>query len=268
MIYIHKTKGEMMKKMKILVACCLAGVLMLIPNAFASDVKTSIGLGIGMAPDYEGSEDYEAVPLPYARVTWGDNGNYVLLNGNNVRANLWSEKWQVGPLLQYRKERDSVENSRVKRMKDIDSTMEAGAFIAYKNGPWRLGLDVATDISDEHDGSLVTLRGGYTLTHMENLKITTSLSTTYADDDYMETYFQVDSKNVGTSGLPFYNADSGIKDVGLSVVTDYSLNKSWSIMGIVSYTRLVGDAEDSPVVDDEGSENQMFFGVMGIYHFN
>jgi outer membrane scaffolding protein for murein synthesis (MipA/OmpV family) len=30
----------------------------------------------------------------------------------------------------------------------------------------------------------------------------------------------------------------------------------------------VGDAEDSPVVDDEGSENQMFFGVMGIYHFN
>ncbi|MBW2643910.1 MAG: MipA/OmpV family protein, partial [Deltaproteobacteria bacterium] len=104
--------------------------------------------------------------------------------------------------------------------------------------------------------------------HMENLKITTSLSTTYASDDYMETYFQVDSKNVGTSGLPFYNADSGIKDVGLSVVADYSLNKSWSIMGIGSYTLLVGDAEDSPVVDDEGSENQMLFGVMGIYHFN
>jgi outer membrane protein len=255
----------MMKKMKILAACCLAGVLMLIPNAFASDAKTSIGLGVGIAPDYEGSEDYEAVPLPYARVTWGDNGNYVLLNGNNVRANLWSEKWQAGPLLQYRKERDSVENSRVKRMKDIDSAVEAGAFIAYQSGPWRLGLDVAADTSDEHDGYLVTLRGGYTCTQTENLKITTSLSITYADDDYMETYFQVDAGNVGTSGLPFYNADSDIKDVGLSVVADYSLNKSWSIMGIGSYTCLVGDAEDSPVVDDE---NQMFFGVMGIYHFN
>lgn len=257
-----------MKKMRILAACCLAGVLMFIPNVFASDVKTSIGLGMGMAPDYEGSEENEAVPLPYARVTWGDNGNYVLLNGNNVRANLWSEKWQAGPILQYRKDRDSVDNSRVNRMKDIDSAVEAGAFIAYKSGPWRLGLDVAADISDEHDGSLVTLRGGYTCTQTEILKITTSLSITYADDDYMETYFQVDSKNVGTSGLSLYDADSGIKDVGLSVVADYSLNKSWSIMGIVSYTRLVGDAEDSPVVDDEGDENQLFFGVMGIYHFN
>ena len=265
-LMIYPAKG--MKKMKILALCCLAGVLMLVPNAFAFDVKTSIGLGVGMAPDYEGSEDYEAVPLPYARVTWGNNGNYVLLNGNNVQANLWSQEWQAGPLLQYRMERDSVDNDRVKRMKDIDSAVEAGAFIAYQSGPWRLGLDVAADISDEHDGYLVTLRGGYTCTHIKKLRITTSLSTTYADDDYMETYFQVDSKNVGTSGLSLYNADSGIKDVGLTVVADYSLNKSWSIMGIGSYTRLVGDAEDSPVVDDEGSENQMFFGVVGIYHFN
>ena len=257
-----------MKRMKVLSACCLAGALMLVPHAFASDVKTSIGLGVGMAPDYEGSEDYEAVPLPYARVTWGDNGHYLLLNGNNARVNLWSEKWQAGPLLQYRKERDSVDNNRVKQMKDIDSAMEAGAFIAYKSGPWRLGLDAATDISDEHDGYLLTLRGGYTCTHMDNLKVTTSLSTTFADDDYMETYFQVDSQNVGTSGLTLYNADSGFKDVGVSVVGDYSLNTNWSIMGIASYTRLVGDAEDSPVVDDEGSKNQMFFGVMGIYHFN
>lgn len=257
-----------MKKMRILAACCLAGVLMFIPNVFASDVKTSIGLGMGMAPDYEGSEENEAVPLPYARVTWGDNGNYVLLNGNNVRANLWSEKWQAGPILQYRKDRDSVDNSRVNRMKDIDSAVEVGAFIAYKSGPWRFGFDLVADISDEHDGSLSTLWGGYTYTYMENLKITTTLSITEASDNYMETYFQVDSKNVGTSGLPFYNASGGIKDVGLSVVADYSLNKSWSIMGICSYTRLVEDAEDSPVVDDEGSENQLFFGVMGIYHFN
>ena len=164
--------------MKILAACCLAGVLMFVPNAFASDVKTSIGIGVGMAPDYEGSEDYEAVPLPYARVTWGDNGNYVLLNGNNVRANLLSKKWQAGPLLQYRQERDDVDNDRVDKMKDIDSVVEAGAFIAYQSGPWRLGLDVAADITDEHDGYLVTLRGGYTCKHIDNLKITTSLSTT------------------------------------------------------------------------------------------
>ena len=38
-------------------------------------------------------------------------------------------------------------------------------------------------------------------------------------------------------------------------------------MGILRYTRLVGDAEDSPVVDDEGDENQFFGGVLVKYSF-
>ena len=257
-----------MGKIKILAACCLAGGLMLVPNAFASDVKTSIGLGVGMAPDYEGSEDYEAVPLPFAKVSWGDNGNYVLLDGNNMRANFLSDRWQLGPLLQYRAERHSVDNKRVKRLDDIDAATEAGLFLLYKSGPWRFGVDAVADISDEHDGSLVTLRAAYVCDNIENWKFTTTLSTTYADDDYMETYFQVDSKNVNDSGLSLYEADGGIKDVGLSILADYSWNNSWSMVGIASYTQLVDDAKNSPIVDDEGDEGQMFLGVMAIYHFN
>ncbi|MEA3548248.1 MAG: MipA/OmpV family protein [Thermodesulfobacteriota bacterium] len=257
-----------MGKMKILTACCLAGGLMLVPNAFAAGVETSIGLGVGMAPDYEGSDDYEAVPLPFARINWGDNGNYVLLSGNNVRANFLTDKWQLGPLLQFRAERHSVDNKKVKRMEDIDSAVEGGLFLLYKGGPWRFGLDAVTDISDEHDGSLVTLRAAYVCDNVENWKFTTTLSSTWADDDYMETYFQVDSKNVKDSGLSLYEANNGIKDVGLSFHADYSWNKSWSMQGIASYTQLVEDAKNSPVVDDEGDDGQMFLGVMAIYHFN
>ncbi len=257
-----------MKKLNVYIASSVVVALMTAPSVFAEDIKTAVGLGVGMAPDYEGSEDYEAVPLPFAKVSWGDNGNYVLLNGNNVRANFLSEKWQLGPVLQYRQERDSVDNNKVKRMEDIDAATEAGLFLAYKSGPWRVGVDAVADISDEHDGYLVTLRGAYTCDHVEDFKLTTTLSSTYADDDYMETYFQVDAKNVGTSGLRLREADSGIKDVGISFVGDYSLNKNWSVMGIASYTQLLDDAKDSPVVDDEGDDGQMFFGVMGIYHFD
>ena len=41
-----------MKKIKILALLCFAGVLMLVPNAFASDVKTSVGLGVGIYVPY------------------------------------------------------------------------------------------------------------------------------------------------------------------------------------------------------------------------
>jgi outer membrane protein len=35
----------------------------------------------------------------------------------------------------------------------------------------------------------------------------------------------------------------------------------------VGYKRLVGDAEDSPVVDDEGDANQFVAGAFAIYKF-
>ena len=257
-----------MKKLLVSLSAYAVAGLFMVPTTFAGDVKTSLGLGVGMAPDYEGSDDSEGVALPYARVSWGDNGNYVLLTGNNVRANLLSEKWQLGPVLQFRKKRDSVDNDAVDNMKKIDATTEGGLFLAYKSGPWRVGVDAVADISDEHDGYLITLRGAYTADVAENFKLTTALSSTYADDDYMETYFQVDANNVGTSGLRLRDASSGIKDVGISFTGDYSVNKNWSVMGIASYTQLLDDAKDSPVVDDEGDDGQMFFGLIGIYHFN
>jgi len=236
--------------------------------AFAGDVKTSLGLGIGSVPDYEGSEDYETIVLPYARIAWGDQGQYVSLFGNQIRANLLSENLQFGPIVQYRAARDSVDNWRVNRLRDVDSTVEGGFFVGYKSGPWRFDVEAVTDLSNEHDGYLITLSGGYTCTAQENLKITTSVSTTYASDDYMETYFQIDANNAARSGLPVYEADNGIlKDAGISLTADYSINNDWSMLGIVSYTRLLSDAADSPIVDDEGDPNQMFAGIMAIYHF-
>jgi outer membrane scaffolding protein for murein synthesis (MipA/OmpV family) len=38
-------------------------------------------------------------------------------------------------------------------------------------------------------------------------------------------------------------------------------------MGLVSYKRLLDDAEDSPVVDDEGDANQLMGGILVTYTF-
>jgi outer membrane scaffolding protein for murein synthesis (MipA/OmpV family) len=39
----------------------------------AQDTQIAVGLGVGLAPDYEGSEDYEAVPIPYVNVKWSNH---------------------------------------------------------------------------------------------------------------------------------------------------------------------------------------------------
>ena len=52
----------------------------------ADEWSFTLGAGAGFAPDYEGSEDYEVVPLLLARVQRNDI--FVTLEANTLRANL------------------------------------------------------------------------------------------------------------------------------------------------------------------------------------
>ena len=91
--------------------------------------------------------------------------------------------------------------------------------------------------------------------------------TTWADDDYMTAYFGVDRRNSLRSGIKEYDADSGFKDVGITVPIRYNASEHWSIMGVAGFKKLIGDAEDSPIVSDEGDDNQLFGGAFVIYRF-
>jgi len=83
----------------------------------------------------------------------------------------------------------------------------------------------------------------------------------------MDTYFGVNSGNRGSSTLPFYEAEGGFKDVGFNLVVDYTPWEHWGIMGLLSYSALLNDAKDSPLVDDVGDDKQMMFGLMGTYRW-
>ena len=83
----------------------------------------------------------------------------------------------------------------------------------------------------------------------------------------MQTYFGVSTGDARRSGLKRYDADAGIKDIGINLAANWIITQNWSVMGIVSYTQLLGDASnDSPIVD-EGSEGQLFGAAMVVYRF-
>lgn len=256
----------MKKTTAMCVSTLLAGIV-LGQSAPAADYNAGIGLGLGIVPDYEGSEDYTFVPILFGRFAY-DNGKYVMLNGNKLKWNLLNDRIEFGPLLQYRGERDDVDNDQVDDLKDVDGAIEAGFFVTGRSGPWSATLEFAADVSGEHDGFLVTLGGNYRQAVSQRLTMTYGLSTTFASDNYMETYFQIDSGNRGTSTLPDYSADDGeFKDIGLNMSADYRVNDRWSIKGNLGYAYLLGDAADSPIVDDEGSASQFMLGLTGVYHF-
>ena len=236
-----------------------------------------VGLGIGFATDYEGSDDSEALPAIFGRYNWA-SGRYVALTGTHeagnaarLKANLISDDmsdfWELGPVLQYRLERDDVDNRRVDDMRDVDAATELGVFVGLKTGPWAASLTYAIDVSDEHDGSVVDLEGSYRMEVNNQFSLIFGASVSSADSDYMDTYFGVNADNVGTSGLPFFEADSDLKDVGFSLTANYDLRNSWGLVGNISYYSLLNDAEDSPLVDDEGDDGQLHAMLAVTYSF-
>ena len=257
----------MKKSMMVVVLLSLVFICMPAVSSAAGDVKYSIGAGVGVVPDYEGSQDYTAAPVPLFSAQW-KSGRYIRLDGNVLKINLLAnDMWSLGPVLQYRGKRDDdVDNNRVSKMDKIDATVEAGAFLGYSYDSWDIGAQLVTDTSGEHDGMLATVRTGYTF---KNDKMSTRFgaSVTYADDDYMDTYFSVSASEAKRSTLKRYKAESGIKDVGVDLMLRYSMNENWSIRGIAAYIALLEDAKDSPIVDDEGDSGQFKGSVVVIYNF-
>ncbi len=226
-----------------------------------------IGLGVGYAPDYEGSEDYEPVPLLRAAYTM-KNGMSFTFFGNTLRFNLVPDgAWNAGLIARYRPERDDVDNDRVDRMKKVDDALELGGFAAYRIDSWMFSLALLGDVADAHDGYLVELGTSYIYSLSADSNMTLFVSANYADDDYMDTYFGVSAADSVRSGLQTFNADSGFKDVGLGLLYETEFSRHWNLLAGFKYSRLLGDAADSPLVDDEGSENQLLVGAVVGYLF-
>lgn len=225
------------------------------------------GLGAGVAPDYEGSDDTHTVPLFMINQTY-DSGRYFKLMGPNLKVNaLPSQHYSLGPVLNYRASRDNVDNNQVDAMDKVDGALEAGIFGGLDVNNLLLDLEVLADISNSHDGFTAQAAAGYRWRLLSSLTITPKAFLTYANSDYMETYFNVDSGNRGHSTLPDYSADAGIKDVGLNLVANYTPWERWGIMGLLSYKALLNEAADSPIVHKEGNDRQLSLGVMATYRW-
>jgi outer membrane protein len=247
----------------------IEGVTGSMDEASRKDVVWTLGLGAGFVPDYQGSSDNEAVPFPFAKVYWR-TGRYIELAGNKLRANLLANNsFELGPVLRYNAGRDDVDNNRVDRLRKIDESVELGGYAAYRFNQWMFALGAVTDVSDGHDGTLARLKVAYTYliegSRVRNVRF--GAYTTYADSSYMDSFFSIDANNASRSGLRIFDAESGLLDLGVDVSVLYEISQEWHLIFAGNYARLLGDAADSPVVDDEGSENQLVLGVVATYTF-
>lgn len=237
------------------------------------NAPTIVGLLVGAAPDYLGSQYYKGVAAPYIKYTFSGTNRYLTLRATELSVNLIDHPWfRFGPVLNYRTERAHVENDQVDRMTKIDAAIEGGAYVGIecidKSNPRRRFLSAlqwTADMSGAYNGWLVTglVRGWQPIS--ESWDIGFGISSTYGDSAYTSTYFGVNTIDAINSGLPRFAASAGFRDVSAIPAVVYHVNQNWHIAGGVRYTRLLGDAAQSPVVDNVGSKDQWIVGAGLLY---
>ncbi|MEM0967631.1 MAG: MipA/OmpV family protein [Verrucomicrobiota bacterium] len=254
------------------VACTLSTFL--VQYASAEEITGFVGAGVMYSPDYEGSDDYEFSPVGAARVEYSPY--YIKTNELGLHVNVSPfETIEFGLSTNFRDGRDDgVEDATVLRLDEIDSAFEVGAFTRLKTSgvlhptdELHFEVDILWDVTGVHEGMVVRFGPGYDYSPTERLRLGAKLMAVWASDEFNDTYFSINPDNATRSGLSEYEASAGLKNVSFGVSANYMFTDNWGVIGIVAYERLLGDAVDSPVVEDRGDANQ-FFLISGIsYHF-
>jgi len=225
------------------------------------DWQLTLGGSVGFVPKYQGSGNYELRALPYVDAAYKEivfvRGLAAGANLVNVRGPRPGDGLRMGPILRYGFGREESDDAALRGLGDIDDAIEAGAFVSYSAGPFLADLTLVKDVADGHDGVLADAGIAWRVPLSPRMRGSVRASTTWADDTYMGNVFGISAAQSARSGMRTHNAGAGIKDVGLAFSLSYGLTESWSVSGRVAYSRLLGDAADSPIAADRGAKNQV-----------
>jgi outer membrane protein len=238
------------------------------PSGWSGD----IGVGAGTLPKFEGANKYKAVPLVHGKVAYDDFYLAVeSMNTNGAAAKLNVvplSSVHFGPMLNYRLGRETTTDNRLQKLPVLDEAIEAGVFLRFnfkgfsQSDSSGLEFRALTDVSGVHDGNILEAKIDYTKMISKSFSLGTAVRTSYVNSDYARTYFGVTAAQQSASGLAESNPEGGVKDVSLDLSATYILSPKWSLTGLASYSRLLGDIADSSIVKDAGNENEYRGGML------
>lgn len=244
-------------------------------NAAPSGWDTTLGLGLGVRPTYEGSDDSSAVLVPWVDATYN---NWLSFNARGANVFLQRGNWRVGAgltLFQGRSDSDSKSlltrgDDRLAGMGDLDDALATRAFASYRWGRVNYTASIAHSLGNSKvddlqiEGTQVKLVALAPFQISRRLTLLAGAGATWADSSYLRSMFGVTRLQATRSRFSRYKPDAGLKDVRVSAGASWAFNRHWSLMGILQMKKLLGDAADSPLVYDATSTT--FITTLN-YHF-
>jgi outer membrane scaffolding protein for murein synthesis (MipA/OmpV family) len=236
------------------------------PTGGETVVRKSVVVGAApiIRPKYEGSQEHEVIPIPMVIPSLVEEEDTpdgvfkqvrqrVAFRGlDDVRIRVFGgDRFRVGAVTGWITTRDEDDADFLEGTGDIDGGLVAGAYTAYSLGAFTFDAAYIEKITGTSAGPQYRFGVETTREISDRADFTVRVGTTFASAEFMRTYFGVSptqSRN-SRADIPTYTPDGGIKDVFIAIGGSYDISERWVFKGGARYGRLLGDAEDSPLVE-------------------
>ncbi len=267
-------KPEVLKRLS---ALPLAALTIAVPLAFGAGRATAqdlggpgnrsdrdwefmLGAGAVYGPTFEGAEDYETGAFPFFSITYKDRLSLGLDGLSYKLVN--DDAFTLTAKLGIEMGRAEDDDPHLAGLGDIEGGATLGFGVGYEIGAVEFKAELEKSFGDSE--GVVGKIGAEVSQPVGDVLLGAAITATWADDSYMQTYFGVTAAQAGNSGMAQYSAGSGFKSVELELSATYMLSDNWMLRGQVGMAELIGDAADSPIVQDS---TQSSTGLFVIYQF-
>lgn len=197
--------------------------------------------------EYSGSDEARTLVLPTLDYNWA-NGWFAGTNGIG-------RQWQSGENLQYGLKlgfdfgREEGRSTALRGLGNVDASAEIGGFARYALGS---GFAAKTSLRAgsgvDNKGALWDLGVEYGQALGADWRLGSELSVTYANADYLQSYYGVTPRQAAASGYAVYTPSAGVRDVSARISLTYMVTPRVALTGGLRHTSLQGDAKDGPMV--------------------
>jgi outer membrane protein len=239
-------------------------------ESLANRDTLTIALGVGILPDYVGSNDYRIIPVGAVRGQY--KGIAFSTNGSYLQADLVPRSGKVdfdlGPIVGVRfNGRRHIADPVVRLLPRTRTAIEVGGFAGISlhglTNPYdtlALHVDVLHDIGSAHRSTVIGPSASFSTPLSRRTFASLSLGGEFVSNRFADYYFSVTPAGSLASGLPVFDARGGLKNWKVGLLLDQSVTgdllHGLSLFGTAQYSRLLGDFKRSPIVSQRGSANQ------------
>lgn len=248
------------------------------PEEIAARDTVTVGIGGGIHPDYEGSDDYRFIPVAAIRgkvrgISFSTRGAYLFVDV--IPRGSSKIEFDAGPIVGARiNKRRHIEDHAVEELPKTKTAFEVGGFAGVSvhglTNPYDslgLRLDVLHDIGNAHESTVFSPNLDFSTPLSRTTFAAASVGADFVGNKYADYYYSIAPAGSLASGLPVFDADGGMKSWKVGLLLNQSVTGDllggFSIFGAGQYSRLVGDFKRSPIVSERGSASQ-WVGAVGL----